>query len=418
MNPTFSRRSFVSSASFSDDVATPSSNTLPDVGKSIAPARLSSVDFPHPLRPTSATNYRAESRTIYSTGALTKLPRLDTERLSVQRPHRLPVGRILLAHILQGKNRHRNEGRSHPETPSQQVQGFPRPFSQYIYVTWPGEFRMLLLAVESAGQPASDLLRRQRLLDRRRHFGRIRRYFRLKPRHDLPVATDQKLREVPLDVAARRRIRRLVRQILIQRRRVVALHRNFRHHRKRHAVFRRAERLDLGVRSRLLRAKIIRRNSDDHESLVFELLVCRFQRGILRRESATAGDVDEHYDLALVRRERRRLPVDRIQREIVNRFSARDHRGSAKQQTKHQRRDHLHFHFLPVSLRVRSAPMHLPRWHRHSCLCSDTVSAGAARQFGANPACPQNRSPGRRCVLPFYDIRKPPRPSASSAPLR
>jgi len=30
--------------------------TLPEVGKSMAPARLSSVDFPQPLRPTNATN--------------------------------------------------------------------------------------------------------------------------------------------------------------------------------------------------------------------------------------------------------------------------------------------------------------------------------------------------------------------------
>src|ERR1700722_9568053 len=56
MNPTFSRRVRVSPASSSDEVATPSRRTSPEVGKSIAPARFSSVDFPHPLRPTNATN--------------------------------------------------------------------------------------------------------------------------------------------------------------------------------------------------------------------------------------------------------------------------------------------------------------------------------------------------------------------------
>src|SRR5260370_39293175 len=56
MNPTLSRLSWVRPLSFRDDVETPSRNTLPDVGKSMAPARLSSVDFPQPLRPTNATN--------------------------------------------------------------------------------------------------------------------------------------------------------------------------------------------------------------------------------------------------------------------------------------------------------------------------------------------------------------------------
>src|ERR1700727_2185046 len=77
MNPTFSRRSFVSSASFSDDVATPSRSTLPDVGKSIAPAKLSSVDFPHPLRPTSATNCPASTSSDTPSSARTGCPSVE-----------------------------------------------------------------------------------------------------------------------------------------------------------------------------------------------------------------------------------------------------------------------------------------------------------------------------------------------------
>src|SRR5580698_9498819 len=277
MNPTFSRRSFVSSTSFNDDVATPSSSTLPAVGKSIAPAKFSSVDFPHPLRPTSATNCPASTSSDTPSSARTGCPSVEYSLLTFCR-ERIGI-EIKGAVTLRLRN--------------SRSQGY-RACSQYIRVTDSVRFWMRTVST------APKLLRCQRLFDRRSHFRRIRRHLRLKPRHDLPVAPDQKLREVPLNISAGRRIRRLVGQILVQRCRVVALHRNFRHHRKRHVVFRRAERLDLCVRPRLLRAKIIRRDSDDHESLVLELLVRRFQRGVLRSESAAAGNVDEHHDLALV----------------------------------------------------------------------------------------------------------------------
>src|ERR1700733_7132781 len=133
MNPTFSRRSRVSSASFSVDVATPSTNTLPDVGKSIAPARLSSVDFPHPLRPTSATNCPASTSSDTPSSARTGCPSVEyslrtfcRERIGIEMK-----GAVTL------------------ETPSQQVKGFPRPFSQYIYVTLPNKIRMRVPPVET-----------------------------------------------------------------------------------------------------------------------------------------------------------------------------------------------------------------------------------------------------------------------------
>ena len=55
------RRSRVSASSSSDEVFTPSISTSPAEGRSAAPARLRSVVFPQPLRPTSAT-YSLRSR--------------------------------------------------------------------------------------------------------------------------------------------------------------------------------------------------------------------------------------------------------------------------------------------------------------------------------------------------------------------
>src|ERR1700688_1000570 len=117
------------------------------------------------------------------------------------------------------------------------------------------------------------LQRSQRTLNRGGHFRRVRSYLRLKAREDLPVRSDQKLRKIPLNISAGLRIRRFVRQKLIQRRLVVALHRNFGHHWELHVVFGLAEGIDLLVRARLLRAKIIRGNSHDHESPVLVLLI-------------------------------------------------------------------------------------------------------------------------------------------------
>src|ERR1700730_2031661 len=88
------------------------------------------------------------------------------------------------------------------------------------------------------------LQRTQRTLNRGGHFRRVRSYLGLEARKNLPVRSDQKLRKIPLNISAGLRIRRLVRQKLIQRRLVVALHRNFGHHRELHVVFGLTERLD------------------------------------------------------------------------------------------------------------------------------------------------------------------------------
>src|SRR6266481_8659224 len=117
------------------------------------------------------------------------------------------------------------------------------------------------------------LERRQSLLDRASNLRRIRRHGRLEARDDLTLRPDQELREVPLNVAASLRIRGLVRQILVKRRLVVALHRNLRHHRELHVVLGLAERFDFLIRSWLLGAKIVGWNADDHEAAVVVLLI-------------------------------------------------------------------------------------------------------------------------------------------------
>ena len=74
MNPTFLLRSSVSSVSPSTEVVLPSMRTSPAVGKSIAPAKFSSVDFPHPLRPTSATNSPSRTSRLTPASACTRCP--------------------------------------------------------------------------------------------------------------------------------------------------------------------------------------------------------------------------------------------------------------------------------------------------------------------------------------------------------
>src|SRR5277367_3234079 len=84
----------------------------------------------------------------------------------------------------------------------------------------------------------------QRRLDRGNHLLRIRRNVRLEARQNMPVRTNQKFREVPLNFAARLWMRGFVGKELVQRRFVAAFNAYFRHHRKSYVVFARAERFD------------------------------------------------------------------------------------------------------------------------------------------------------------------------------
>ena len=79
----------------------------------------------------------------------------------------------------------------------------------------------------ASGQIDQAQLLLQRSLNRPCHLRRIRRDVGLKPRHRLAAAIEEKLGEVPLDVAADGRVRRLVGQKYIERRLVVAQHQQF-----------------------------------------------------------------------------------------------------------------------------------------------------------------------------------------------
>jgi len=77
-----------------------------------------------------------------------------------------------------------------------------------------------------------------------------------------------------------------------------------------------AEGLDLGVRARLLRAKIVGWKTADDETLVAILFIKRFEPLILRRETALRCDVDDQQNFALVFGKRSRRSVDTRYRDI------------------------------------------------------------------------------------------------------
>src|SRR6266403_3574071 len=133
---------------------------------------------------------------------------------------------------------------------------------------------------------ALALQRGQRIFDRSRNFWRVRRHLRLKTRDDLTVRPDQKLREIPLNVAASLGIDSFVRQVLIERSLIIALHGNLGHHREGYAVLRLAKGLDLLIRSRFLGPKIVRRNPYYHKAAILVLLINRFERRVLRSKTA------------------------------------------------------------------------------------------------------------------------------------
>ncbi len=65
-----------------------------------------------------------------------------------------------------------------------------------------------------------------------------------------------------------------------------------------HRILGGAELRDLFIRSRLLAGEVVGGEAEDGEAAVFELLIERFERGVLRGEAALAGDVDQQQDFA------------------------------------------------------------------------------------------------------------------------
>src|SRR5262249_40663749 len=149
---------------------------------------------------------------------------------------------------------------------------------------------------------AGDVLLRfrERFLNRGRHLlgaGLVRR---LEPRDDLALAIDEEFREVPRDRTREFRVGLVAREEIIHRVDPLALDHDLREQREGHAVFRAAERLDLGVGSGLLSAELVRRKREDLEALRLVLLVECLEVFVLRCEAALARGVYDEKDLALV----------------------------------------------------------------------------------------------------------------------
>src|ERR1700679_4119291 len=155
----------------------------------------------------------------------------------------------------------------------------------------------------------------QRGVNRRDHLWRIRRHGRLKASDRLSVACDEELREVPLNLAANVGRRS---EVLVERRLIVALYRDLRHHRKLDVELAAAELFDRCIGAGLLVAEVVRRQADNHQALVLVLLVDGLEGGVLRRKSAGAGDIDHQEYLALVGAKRGRVTVDSAQFELVD----------------------------------------------------------------------------------------------------
>src|SRR6185437_2151559 len=149
---------------------------------------------------------------------------------------------------------------------------------------------------------------------------RLRRVVRRVARHDVALAIDEELREVPLDRLGPEETRLRALEKAIDRRRVLAVDVDLREHRKRHVVVRLAERRDLLVVAGLLRTELIAGKAEHFEPFVAVLAKQRFEALVLRREAALAGGVHHQDELPLVAIERHRMSSDVVDGEIVERW--------------------------------------------------------------------------------------------------
>ena len=111
------------------------------------------------------------------------------------------------------------------------------------------------------------------------------------------VATDEELREVPLDPVAEQAAL-LALEPREERVGVGAVDVDLGEHREGDAVVDLAELLDLGLGAGLLAPELVAGEAEDDEALVAQLLVERLQPLVLGREAARAGGVDDEDDLA------------------------------------------------------------------------------------------------------------------------
>ena len=142
----------------------------------------------------------------------------------------------------------------------------------------------------------------------------------IEARHNVPLAIDQELGEIPFDIAGQAGIR-LLGQILIEGSESSPFTETLANMGKVTLYLSRAEALNLRIRAGFLAAEIVGRKTQDHKALVLVFFIKRFQSRILRREAAAAGNIHQQNDLALVTRKRSGLAIDGRKGEIVDAFT-------------------------------------------------------------------------------------------------
>lgn len=160
------------------------------------------------------------------------------------------------------------------------------------------------------------------------HFRRIGFDGRFEAGDGVSVAIEEEFGEIPLDFAAEFGVFGFAGEELVERRLVVAFDRELGHHGKADIVFLGAEGLDFLVGAGLLAHEVVGGNADDDQPLILIFLIKSFESGVLRGVSAMAGDVDQEQDFAVVFGERGGLPVDGLQREVVDAFRRSSKRGN------------------------------------------------------------------------------------------
>ena len=93
---------------------------------------------------------------------------------------------------------------------------------------------------------------------------------------------------------------------------------DFLHERESDTVVEAAELRDLRVGTGLLVGELVARETENHETLVFVLLVQRLQPVVLRGETAFGSGVDNHEDLAAVLRHFHLFALVVLGLEIIN----------------------------------------------------------------------------------------------------
>src|SRR5260370_12163497 len=121
------------------------------------------------------------------------------------------------------------------------------------------------------------------------HVRRIRRGARLEAFKNFPVAANNELGEIPLDVASERGV--YARQGDVERVALLSVHVNFIEERESDVVFAGTELLDFFVRSRFLGAKLVTGKSKHNEAFVFVLLIDRLKGFVLRSEAAFGSHI-------------------------------------------------------------------------------------------------------------------------------